>query len=107
MSYVSTTQIVHKCSGCGKKMPFVNTGKFRVNANGSKVDVWLIYQCAKCRHSLNLTIYERIRPGRIPEEDFQKFQENDEELAVRYGNDKEFLKKNKVEIKEHKKGEAV
>ena len=79
MSYVSTIQIVHKCSGCGKKMPFVNTGKFRVNANGSKVDVWLIYQCAKCRHSLNLTIYERIRPGRIPEEDFQKFQENDED----------------------------
>lgn len=80
-------------------MTFLNTGKFRVNANGNSVDVWLIYQCEKCKHSLNLTIYERIRPGRIPRELYEKFMENDEELAEIYGNDREFLKRNRVEFK--------
>ena len=98
MSYVKSIRILHKCSGCGKKMYFVNTGKFRVNANGNKVDVWLIYQCEKCRHSLNLTIYERIKPSRISEEEYQLFLDNDKELAALYGNDKSFLKRNRVEF---------
>ena len=42
MSYLNTITVIHKCSGCNKKMPFVNSGKFRVNANGNNVDVWLI-----------------------------------------------------------------
>ncbi len=79
-------------------MHFVNTGKFRVNANGSRVDVWLIYQCEKCKHSLNLTVYERVRPSRISDEEYRLFLENDETLAVKYGNDKEFLKRNRVEF---------
>ena len=80
-------------------MPFVNSGKFRVNANGNNVDVWLIYRCRKCKHSLNLTIYERTKPGKIPQELYEKFLENDEELAESYGNDIESLRKNRVEIR--------
>ena len=53
--------VLHRCGGCGKKQPFVNTGKFRVNANGSRLDVWLIFRCSKCKHSWNLTVYERRR----------------------------------------------
>jgi len=36
---INTIKIIHKCSGCKRKMHFVNTGKFRVNANGNRVDV--------------------------------------------------------------------
>ncbi|HAH17569.1 MAG TPA: hypothetical protein DCL29_00905 [Eubacterium sp.] len=32
-------------------MEFVNSKRFRVNANGNSVDVWLIYRCKKCKHS--------------------------------------------------------
>lgn len=96
MSYPNTKKITARCAGCKKKMQFVNTGKFRVNANGKQVDVWLIYQCEKCRHTMNLTIYERVRPGKIPQQLYQRFLENDEELAVEYGNDSGFLKKNHV-----------
>lgn len=98
MSYINSIKILHKCSGCGKKMHFVNTGRFRVNANGNKVDIWLIYQCAKCKHSLNLTVYERRKPNRIPSEEYRRFLENDEDLALQYGNDKAFLKRNRVEF---------
>ena len=76
----------------------MNSGRFRVNANGNSVDVWLIYRCKKCKHSWNLTIYERTRPGRIPTDLFEAFQANDEETAVEYGKDIDFLKKNNAEF---------
>ncbi len=67
--------VYRRCGGCGKKQEFVNSGKFRVNANGKNVDVWLIFRCKKCKHSWNMTIYERTRPGKIPRELFEAFQE--------------------------------
>lgn len=99
VSYLNTIKIWHRCSGCGKKKHFINTGKFRVNANGNRVDVWLIYQCEKCKHTLNLTVYERKRPGQISQEEYDLFLDNDEKLAMEYGNDIGFLKRNKVEFK--------
>lgn len=99
VSYLNTIKIWHRCSGCGKKKHFINTGKFRVNANGNRVDVWLIYQCEKCKHTLNLTVYERKRPRQISQEEYDLFLDNDEKLAMQYGNDIGFLKRNKVELK--------
>ena len=95
----NTIKIFHRCGGCGKKKQFINTGRFRVNANGNKVDVWLIYQCEKCKHSWNLTIYERKKPSKIDPEEYQRFLDNDEELAIQYGNNKEFLKSNHAEFR--------
>lgn len=63
------------------------------------MDVWLIYRCKKCKHSWNLTIYERTMPKKIPQELYELFLENDEELAYQYGNDVDFLKRNKAEWK--------
>lgn len=91
-------RVWHRCGGCGKKQEFLNSGRFRVNANGNNVDVWLIYRCKKCKHSWNLTIYERTRPSKIPREQFEAFQANDEESALAYGNNIEFLKKNHAEF---------
>lgn len=91
-------KVYHRCGGCGKKQEFVNSGKFRVNANGNRVDVWLIYRCKKCKHSWNLTIYERIRPSKISQNDYELFMENDMDFALKYGNDLDFLKRNKAEF---------
>lgn len=92
-------KIIHRCGGCGKKQEFVNSGKFRVNANGNSVDVWLIFRCKKCKHSWNLTIYERTKPKKIPADLFELFLGNDEATAYQYGNNIEFLKKNNAELK--------
>lgn len=92
-------KVYHRCGGCGKKQEFINSGKFRVNANGNRVDVWLIYRCRKCKHSWNLTIYERVKPSRIKPEDYGLFMENDYELALQYGNDIDFLKRNNAELR--------
>ena len=33
-------RVFHRCGGCGKKQEFINSGKFRVNANGKAVDAY-------------------------------------------------------------------
>lgn len=87
-----------KCQKCGRKMLFVNTGCFRVNANGNKLDVWLIYQCKKCKHTKNLTIYERRNAAKINPEEYELFLCNDETLARKYGTDVNLFRRNKSEI---------
>ena len=76
----------------------MNSGKFRVNASGKSVDVWLVYRCKKCKHSWNLTIYERTKPGKIPTELWEAFLDNDGETAMAYGRDIDFLKRNSAEF---------
>ncbi len=93
--------VIRNCAGCGKKAPCQNTGKFRVNANGSRIDVWLIYQCSKCRHTLNLAIYERRKNTDIPAEEYQRFLDNDAQLAEEYGRSAALFQKNKAQI-DHK-----
>lgn len=108
MSYIKTIEyrviptqsftVIRNCSGCGQKSRFNNTGKFRINANGSKLDVWLIYHCENCRHTYNLTIYERQKNTSIPADEYQRFLSNDEQLAEEYGKNFQLFQKNKAEI---------
>lgn len=90
--------VIRGCAGCCRKTNFMNMKKFRVNANGSKLDVWLIYQCETCRHTLNLTIYERKKASSIPKEEYDCFLRNEEELAEKYGRDMSLFQKNKAEV---------
>lgn len=90
--------VLRNCAGCGKKTHFINTQKFRVNANGNKLDVWLIYQCEKCKHTFNLTIYERQKSALVPTEEYKGFLDNDELLAEKYGRNLQFFKRNKAEV---------
>ena len=89
--------IIRNCGGCGCKTNYVSTNEFRVNANGNKVDVWLIYQCEKCKHTYNLSIHERVRPNEIKAE-YDKFLANDQVTALAYGTDKSLFIRNKAEI---------
>ena len=90
--------VIRNCPGCGKKSFFTNTKKFRVNANGNRLDVWLIYQCEKCKHTYNLAIYERAKVSSVPAEEYKSFLANDEQLAEMYGRNYQLFKKNKAEI---------
>lgn len=91
-------KVIRNCSGCGTKTRYINTKRFRVNANGNKLDVWLIYQCEKCKHTFNLTICERQKASSVPKEEYSRFLSNDEELADEYGRSFPFFKRNKAEV---------
>lgn len=91
-------QILRKCGKCGKKTRYINTERFRINANGNNIDVWLIYQCEKCKHTYNLPIFERIKPHRLEQGLYNKFMENDMDLARDYGRDRSLFKQLHLEI---------
>lgn len=91
-------RIIRNCSGCGGKAVFKNTGCFRVNANGRKIDIWLIYQCVKCKHTSNLSIYERTNLETVPKNERDAFMGNSSELALKYGTDAQFFSRNRAEI---------
>lgn len=108
MSYVRKIQykiepmesykVIRNCSGCGKKSRYSNTNNFRVNANGNKLDVWLIYQCEECKHTFNLGIYGRIKPDDIERNCYEKFLSNDLQLSKQYGIDRALFSKNRAEV---------
>jgi hypothetical protein len=47
------------CSGCGGLRAFQSSDKIRLNANGRKLDAWLIYKCVTCDKTWNRPIFER------------------------------------------------
>lgn len=69
-----------------------------MNANGNKLDIWLIYQCEECKITLNLAIYERQKVSSIPKVEYKGFLENNEQLAETYGKNVQLFQKNKADI---------
>jgi len=92
----STPLLKKSCSHCDSKQ-FYCSEKFRINAQKKNVDVWLIYRCVKCDSTYNLTIFSRTRPTAIDSILFNKFQNNDTELAWKYAFSDEMRRKNKVD----------
>jgi hypothetical protein len=92
----NTPLLKKSCSHCDSKQ-FYCSEKFRINAQKKNIDVWLIYRCVKCDSTYNLTIFSRTRPTAIDSILFNKFQNNDTELAWRYAFSEEMRRKNKVE----------
>ncbi|MBE5965381.1 MAG: DUF1062 domain-containing protein [Lachnospiraceae bacterium] len=86
------------CPKCNGKTYFINSQKFRVNANSSSIDIWLIYQCEKCKSTWNMPIYERAFLKEIGQEDYHNFVSNDREMVKRYSFDKGIYSKNGVEL---------
>jgi hypothetical protein len=72
------------CNRCGTVKAYCSSGKFRVNANGKRIDVWLIYRCLDCDTSWNLGIFERCSRRDIDPTLLQALESNDPALARRY-----------------------
>lgn len=53
-----------RCGACGHPR-FESTGRFRVNANGRRHDVWLLYRCPACGAGRKRRTLHRVRdaPG--------------------------------------------
>jgi hypothetical protein len=94
---LNTPKVKKNCPKCGYNATFINTKKFRVNANKRNHDNWLIYQCEHCKSTWNMTIYERVNPEQFSQEMLERFSCNDLELAYQYGFDRYVHKRNKAE----------
>ncbi|WP_410470564.1 DUF1062 domain-containing protein [Enterococcus sp.] len=90
--------ITRHCKKCNVDTEFSCSERFRINAQGKYLDVWLIYNCKKCKTSWNSTILSRIHTNKLDADLLALFQENDLTLSKKYGTDKATLKKNGVVI---------
>ncbi|UCI30595.1 DUF1062 domain-containing protein [Mesorhizobium sp. B4-1-4] len=75
------------CNRCGDVKAYRCSGKFRVNANGKRIDVWLIYRCIDCDNSWNFGIFERCNRRDIEPALLRALESNDPGLARRHAFD--------------------
>jgi hypothetical protein len=69
------------CSGCGGPRAFQSSDKIRLNANGRKLDAWLIYKCVTCDKTWNRPIFERQNVRDIEPRVLEALQSNDSHWA--------------------------
>jgi hypothetical protein len=67
------------CSGCGGLRAFQSSNKIRLNANGRKLDAWLIYKCTACDKTWNRPIFERQNVRDINPAVLEALQSNDQD----------------------------
>ncbi|WP_426483161.1 DUF1062 domain-containing protein [Chryseobacterium sp. R2ACT005] len=92
----NTPLLKKKCNHCNSDR-FYCSDKFRLNAQKKNIDIWLIYRCVKCSNTYNMTVFSRIRTESVSKELFNKFSENDTEIAWEYAFSQEIRKKNNIE----------
>lgn len=68
--------IVKACVSC-RSTRHHPTGKFRVNANGKLIDVWMLICCELCGRTSKIPIHERIYVRALESERLLMFEDND------------------------------
>jgi hypothetical protein len=62
------------CPRCAQLSAFVCTERFRVNANGGLLDVWLLYRCSVCDAGHKHRTLRRVRPAALARERLDGYQ---------------------------------
>jgi hypothetical protein len=75
------------CSRCGGERPFRSSGRFRLNANGRRIDAWLIYKCTACDDTWNRPLLQRRPLAGVAPALLEALRRNDPALAQRVGFD--------------------
>lgn len=91
----SLPRFLKTCPRC-KHSYYENSGCFRVNANGKRLDIWLICRCEHCKTIWNLSVYERIDRIKLQAEQYAAYLRNDQAQILRHVFDPAFLQKNRA-----------
>lgn len=81
------------CGGCGAARPFDSSGKARLNANGGKLDAWLIYRCSACGGTWNRPIFRRRPVREVDPVLLRALQSNDPRVLTRLAMDAAALRR--------------
>ncbi|MDX8443603.1 DUF1062 domain-containing protein [Mesorhizobium australafricanum] len=88
------------CNRCGGLKSYQCGRKFRVNANGKRIDAWLIYRCTACDNSWNFTILERRNRRDVEPALLTALESNDPALVWRHAFDSAALRDKAGRIEE-------
>jgi hypothetical protein len=97
MSFVvtstATPPITWHCPTCRRTERFACSQRFRANANGKLVDIWLVYRCTRCDQTKNITVVERRPVAKVPRGLLDAAIDNDATAARRLARDVGLLKR--------------
>jgi hypothetical protein len=71
-----------RCVACRSESATTGDGKFRVNANGKLLDVWLLVRCVSCDRTSKLTVHERASVSSFDPAELHGYQVNDPALVA-------------------------
>lgn len=71
-----------RCLDCRSESATTGEGKFRVNASGKLLDVWLLVRCVSCDRTSKLTVHERAQVRSLDPADLHGYNVNDAELVA-------------------------
>ncbi|MGH7287114.1 MAG: DUF1062 domain-containing protein [Myxococcota bacterium] len=72
------------CARCAQPRSFVCSERFRVNANGGRLDVWLLYRCPACEGVRKLRVLRRARVAEIARAELDGYQADAPRLVRRW-----------------------
>jgi len=72
--------IVKACVSCRLTRHHA-TGKFRVNANGKVIDVWMLIRCEQCGRTSKIPVHERVDVQALVRERLLLFEGNDRSIV--------------------------
>lgn len=73
--------LVAPCARCGLLRRFESAGRFRVNAQRRRLDVWLLYRCRSCEATAKRRLHRRLPVAGLAPERLAAYLSDDPELA--------------------------
>ena len=71
-----------RCADCRSESATSGEGRFRVNANGKLLDVWLLVRCVSCDRTSKLTVHERAPVRSFDPAELYGYHASDAELVA-------------------------
>jgi hypothetical protein len=71
-----------RCVDCRSESATAGEGRFRVNANGQLLDVWLLVRCVSCDRTSKLTVHERAPVRSLDPAEVHGYHVNDPDLVA-------------------------
>jgi hypothetical protein len=71
-----------RCLDCRSGLATTGEGRFRVNANGKLLDVWLLVRCISCDRTSKITVRERAPVRSFDPAELDGFHTSDPELVA-------------------------
>ncbi len=71
-----------RCADCRSQSATTGAGRFRVNANGKLLDVWLLVRCVSCDRTSKLTVHERAPVSSLDPAEIHGYLLNDPDLVA-------------------------
>ncbi|MFC4591943.1 DUF1062 domain-containing protein [Sphaerisporangium corydalis] len=87
-----------RCVGCGSESATTGEGRFRVNANGKLLDVWLLVRCVSCDRTSKLTVRERAPVSSFDPAELDGYRAGDPRLVASRLLDPLFARRNRFTL---------